>query len=279
MVVEEDKDKEIRPRYISFKLNLCYNKSDVYEDPALLKMREGQYMKRKSTLISASVLVIVVLGILLWRSESHTRTAIISDYENRMKEYELTMQATNTQLEELQEENKSIRDDLESRTGEVEELKAELAVLQAAEQKQSGSASQHEYSRHENGMFDFSVSYPIIWVCESQAYWYCSADTEAAPDNGVKIYLDSEKENYIEVYGQNGNMSTHGTWLMQYGYTKFAIDDKRVLYTKETDGFLEAQLFFKDNNHVSAMIRMESEVYKENEEEIWIVLDSINYKD
>jgi hypothetical protein len=156
-------------------------------------------------------------------------------------------------------------------------LKAELAVLQAAEQKQSGRSSQHEYSRHENGMFDFSVSYPIIWVCESQAYWYCSADTEAAPDNGVKIYLDSEKENYIEVYGQNGNMSTHGTWLMQYGYTKFAIDDKRVLYTKETDGFLEAQLFFKDNNHVSAMIRMESEVYKENKEEIWIVLDSISY--
>ena len=80
MVVEEDKDKEIRPRYISFKLNLCYNNSDIYEDPALLKMREGQYMKRKSTLISASVLVIVVLGILLWRSESQTRSEMISDY-------------------------------------------------------------------------------------------------------------------------------------------------------------------------------------------------------
>ena len=50
------------------------------------------------------------------------------------------------------------------------------------------------------------------------------------------------------------------------------------LYILESDEFVAAQLFFKDNKNISATISMTANVYKENEEEIMSVLKSICYQ-
>ena len=142
-----------------------------------------------------------------------------------------------------------------------------------AASKQEEYVLEEGYSRYQDGVFGYSVDFPVTWICESQAYWYASEEYEGSPDSVVMIYINSQKEDYIRVYGQHGTITTN--FVVQSGYKKTELDENRELYTLESDEFFAAQLFFKDNKHLSATISMNVEVYKEHEEEIMELLKSI----
>ena len=145
----------------------------------------------------------------------------------------------------------------------------------AATQQQNETVWKEGYSRYQDGIFGFSVEFPSTWFCESMPYYYGTEESEASPDSVVRIYIDRQKEDYIRVYGQNGQITTN--FVVQSNYEKIVLDENRELYVSVTDDFYTAQLFFKDNKHISATINMSSEVYKEHEEEIMSLLESINY--
>lgn len=145
----------------------------------------------------------------------------------------------------------------------------------AATQQQNETTFREGYSRYQNGIFGFSVEFPATWFCESEPYYYATKGAESSPDSGVKIYIDSQKEDYIRVYGQHGQITTN--FVVQSNYKKTDLDENRELYVSETGDFYTAQLFFKDNKHISATINMSANVYKEHEDEIMSLLKSINY--
>ena len=132
------------------------------------------------------------------------------------------------------------------------------------------------YSRYQNGVFGFSVDFPSTWICESEPYYYATEQTEASPDAGVLIYIDSQKEDCIRVYGQNGAISTD--YVVRSNYKKIDVDESCDLYVLETDGYYTAQVFFKDNKHISVTINMSAKAYKEHEEKIMNLLKSITWK-
>ena len=149
------------------------------------------------------------------------------------------------------------------------------AIDDAAALKQEEYVLEDGYSRYQNGVFGYSVDFPATWICESEAYWYATDEYEGSPDSGVMIYINSSKEDYIRVYGQNGSITTD--FVVQSNYKKIDLDDNRELYALESDEFFIAQLFFKDNKNISATISMNVQVYNEHEEEIMKLLESICY--
>lgn len=132
------------------------------------------------------------------------------------------------------------------------------------------------YSRYQNGVFGYSVDFPVTWICETEPFRYGTIEANGDPDSGVRIYPDDNKENFIRVYGQSGQITTG--FVVQSGWKKTDFDENYKLYVSETDDFYKAQLFFKDNKHISASINMETNVYKEHEEEIMNVLKSITWE-
>ena len=127
---------------------------------------------------------------------------------------------------------------------------------EAAIQQQNATAFTEGYSQYQDGIFGFSVEFPATWFCESEPYYYATEDAEGSPDSGVKIYIDRQKEDYIRVYGQHGQITTN--FVVQSNYKKTDLDENRQLYVSETDDFYTAQLFFKDNKHISATINTRS---------------------
>ena len=73
------------------------------------------------------------------------------------------------------------------------------AIDDAAASKQEEYVLEEGYSRYQDGVFGYSVDFPVTWICESQAYWYASEEYEGSPDSVVMIYINSQKEDYIRV--------------------------------------------------------------------------------
>ena len=145
---------------------------------------------------------------------------------------------------------------------------------QITEDNQIENNFEKGYSTYTDGIFGFSVAFPSTWASETSAYRYGSEKENASPDSGIYIYIDGNKENYIYIYGTYGKQTDK--FVLESGYKKTDIDESLVIYTKETQNITEAQVFLKDNAHISANIKMDKETYKSNKTEIFKLLKSIN---
>ena len=95
------------------------------------------------------------------------------------------------------------------------------------------------------------------------------------------IFSAKRNAEYHQKTFRSFNDTPHGqittNFVVQSNYKKTDLDENRQLYVSETDDFYTAQLFFKDNKHISATINMSSKVYKEHEDEIMRLLESVTY--
>lgn len=142
------------------------------------------------------------------------------------------------------------------------------------EQSLNEGGLKYGYSRYQDGIFGFSVDFPVTWTCESEPYSYGTEVVNGDPDSGIWIYIDNQKENYIRISEYAGKITS--SYAVQSNFTKTSIDENRVLYIKESGEIFEAQFFLKGHDHMIARIRMETKLYKKHEEEIINLLKSIN---
>ncbi len=133
------------------------------------------------------------------------------------------------------------------------------------------------YSRYTDGVFNFTVAYPVTWASECSAYYEGDETRNASPDSGICIYVKGNKEDYMYVYGQHGTIGLLNGNTFEKQHIKNNSGKSGTLYINEVDGKTNGQLLMEDNKHISVVFSMNSNVFLENNEEIMNILHSIEY--
>lgn len=121
---------------------------------------------------------------------------------------------------------------------------------------------------YKNERFNFEVSYPGIWSIEEEA------SSPDLPDQGVKIYINNSKEDYVRVFGQDGSLSLGNGALSSDDFT---VGDgvKGKIYTFDVGkDLVEYSLELKDYN-VGATVKIASGINDEYKDIIAKILKSI----
>ena len=83
--------------------------------------------KTKILILSITFILIIFCFIYIWHRNSQAYDTMINQYENKIREYELSEEKLCDQLEELKKENSSIREESELQTQELQELQDFIA--------------------------------------------------------------------------------------------------------------------------------------------------------
>jgi len=133
------------------------------------------------------------------------------------------------------------------------------------------------YSRYTDGVFNFTVAYPVTWASECLEYYEANETSNASPDSGIYIYINGNKEDYMYVYGQHGTIGLLNESMFEKQNFKNNNEKCGTLYIREIDGKTNGQLLMDDNKHISVIFNMHSKVFQENNQEIMYILHSIEY--
>ena len=198
-------------------------------------------MWHKKILIMASTLVVVLLGVWGWRNDMQKKLAVIADYENRLKEYELSVQEAQAQLEklqseELQEENVSILAELEKQTLEWQELKNEIghSYMGASDDQFLKEVYGGQYMTAENVPVRRMPSDNEIFYSPNELSYYM-----VTPVAVVVNYVDDEVTYWVLV-----NFITIGDMADNHGWVKFS---ELIEYTEDTKSLLKGPFVLSED--------------------------------
>ncbi|MBA9088631.1 hypothetical protein FHR92_005149, partial [Fontibacillus solani] len=127
--------------------------------------------------------------------------------------------------------------------------------------------------RYKDKTFNFIVHYPAGWSSVIEETWEGTEERESNPDGGIIIYVESNKDDSIRVFGQHGHISlpTEG-FVQEDFYTSSG--EKGLLFSNELMD--EKEIYFiMDSGFNGAHIRVSNDSFKRNEEKIMNVLRSI----
>ncbi|MBE5893274.1 MAG: hypothetical protein E7286_07810 [Lachnospiraceae bacterium] len=201
-------------------------------------------MKHKKILILISAFVVVLIGVCLgWRNDIQKQVASIVDYENQLKEYELSAQDAQAQLEklqsenqELQEENSSILAELESQTLEWQELKNEIGhcYMGGCEEQFIKEAYGGQYMTAENVPVRRMPSDNEMFYSPNELSYYM-----VTPIAAVVNYVDDEVTHWVFV-----KFLTIGDAADNQGWVKFS---ELIEYTEDTKSLLKGPFVLSED--------------------------------
>ncbi|MNW48136.1 hypothetical protein D3C74_254860 [compost metagenome] len=137
----------------------------------------------------------------------------------------------------------------------------------------SNNLNSSELSSYKDKTFNFIVHYPAGWSSVIEETWEGTEERESNPDGGIIIYVESNKDDSIRVFGQHGHISlpTEG-FVQEDFYTSSG--EKGLLFSNELMD--EKEIYFiMDSGFNGAHIRVSNDSFKRNEEKIMNVLRSI----
>lgn len=122
--------------------------------------------------------------------------------------------------------------------------------------------------------FKFYVSYPKNWSNKIEPYLSMSLQHELSPDSGIRIYVDSNENDVIYVYGQTGYVGdVYSDFTKKSFKTSSGLEG--ILRSKEINGKMDIHLIFTEGHRHGAHILVSSDSYKKNQNEIMDILKSI----
>jgi len=121
-------------------------------------------------------------------------------------------------------------------------------------------------SKYINKRFGFEVSYPNSWPIEEEK------DVPSFPDQGVLIYIENNKDNYIRVFGQVSLITIHDPVST---ISDFTTDDgiQGTLSSITIDG--KEHIYVVIAERYGAHVQVTKEVYEQHKDLIMKILKSI----
>lgn len=127
-----------------------------------------------------------------------------------------------------------------------------------------------------NKQFKFSVEFPSKWSYKISDTWKSTPKQEANPDGGITINIESNKGQYIYVYGQYSQLDPFIGVNYKKENFKTSSGLTGILYKKITSNKIEMYLIFDDEFH-SAHAAINTTYYKKHSNQVLSILKSINF--
>lgn len=117
-----------------------------------------------------------------------------------------------------------------------------------------------------NERFNFSVDYPMAWEVMSDN------NVDEDPQNGIMIYIENDKNNWIYVYGQDGHIVIPPEKLKE-GFITNNGNSGTIMYSNSEED-INIYLVF-DEEFYGATVNTNQEIFSKNNSKILGILKSI----
>ena len=125
--------------------------------------------------------------------------------------------------------------------------------------------------------FNFSVDYPAEWTAVEDKWNPPTSKSDGSPDNGINIYVDGNKNDWIYIKGQYGPMNGYLDYPLEDFITKDMVKGK--LSYKSIDGVYQINFVLIEDEsgqgYHGALIQVSQACFTRNKAQILGILKSI----